>query len=93
VAKTNIKKQKSHILMITASEISQYLYCPFSWLLQKSGYKPESSAIRSGEIKHNIIGNTITEINKKKVRSLFYRCVGSLLLFLGIVLIVNKVIF
>ncbi len=72
---------------ITASEISQYAYCPIAWYLERCGSTPESPDIERGKYEHNVAGKRLMRIQSQEnslrlVRLLEYlMLIGALLAF------------
>ncbi len=52
--------------IVTASEISQYTYCPISWYLRRCGRTPESSGFERGINKHVEVGKRISLVQKQE---------------------------
>ncbi|VVB70186.1 Uncharacterised protein [uncultured archaeon] len=55
--------------VITASEISQYAYCPVSWYLKRNGCPPDSSHMARGIHAHQEIGKGINRVQQQERRS------------------------
>jgi CRISPR/Cas system-associated exonuclease Cas4 (RecB family) len=52
--------------VITASEIAQYAYCPFSWYLKRCGCQPQSPGLANGMERHSEVGEKISQVIKKE---------------------------
>ncbi len=67
-------KDKGSKLIIKASEIGQFIYCPVAWHLQRQGYKGKSPALDRGLKEHYDMGkelDTMMKEEKKERRFLF----------------------
>jgi len=73
-------KRKNGSKTITASEISQYVYCPISWHLKRSGVKPHSDLLKRGRDEHERAGGRLAllEWREKAARILRLLCYLSL---------------
>jgi CRISPR/Cas system-associated exonuclease Cas4 (RecB family) len=52
--------------VITASEIAQYAYCPFSWYLERCGCQPQSPVLANGIKRHSEVGEKISLVTRKE---------------------------
>lgn len=77
-------KEEGHKLILKASEISQYIYCPVAWQLQRQGYKGESLALDRGIEEHFDLGERIDTVTGKEKKS-------QVMLFIGLSLIVISI--
>jgi CRISPR-associated exonuclease Cas4 len=82
-------KEQSRRLILKASEIGQFIYCPVAWHMQRQGYKVESPMLDRGLEEHFDLGtqiDTVTE-EEKKSRALLFVGLGliiiSVLIFVG----------
>lgn len=48
--------------IITASEISQYVYCPIAWYLSRCGSMPESPSLGRGTDEHVNVGRIMSQL-------------------------------
>ncbi len=81
---------KKHL--IKASEVSQYHFCPISWILQRQGYTPEEEKTRSGKEKHILLGKEIDIIQRETNIVMHLRIMGVFLLLFSIALIIMGLI-
>jgi CRISPR/Cas system-associated exonuclease Cas4 (RecB family) len=51
---------------ISASEISQYVYCPVSWYLKRCGVQPQSSGLKRGIDAHEKAGNRLVLLERRE---------------------------
>ena len=84
---TSFKKSN----VISASEISQYVYCPMSWYLQHCGYEPQSPALAVGKKAHTDLGNTIDSLQIEGKQSRWCATIGYLLAGIALLLILAGV--
>jgi len=84
---TKIKKND----VISASEIGQYYFCPRSWYLQRSGYKPDSIMLDFGRDKHAELGKIMYYAERNKKRSSFLSYIGFILFFTAILILLLEV--
>jgi len=87
-------KEQGSKLIIKASEIGQFIYCPVAWHLQRQGYKGESPALDRGLEEHSDMGgeiDTVTKEEKKERVGLFVGIV--LILIAGLVFLLWQVFF
>ncbi|MDD4093548.1 MAG: hypothetical protein PHF94_02910 [Methanothrix sp.] len=80
-------KRKSGSRTITASEISQYVYCPVSWYLKRSGVQPYSAGLKRGRDEHERAGGRLTVLKKREAAASVFRWMGSLLALAAILLL------
>jgi hypothetical protein len=66
--------------VLSASEIGQYHYCSIAWLLQRSGYEPESPFLEAGKQIHAALGDTMDGL-EIKVRSARWAAILGFLIF------------
>ncbi len=52
--------------IITASEISQYSYCPIAWYLARCGIKPESPGLEKGTNEHIKVGRKLSQVQNQE---------------------------
>jgi CRISPR-associated exonuclease Cas4 len=78
-------QEQSHKLILKASEIGQFIYCPVAWHLQRQGYKGESQLLDRGLGEHFDLGGQIDTVTEEEKKS-------RVLLFVGIGLIVISVL-
>ena len=79
-------------IVISASEIGQYCYCSIAWHLQKQGYKPNSESLNVGQKKHDELGQSINDAERKMVKSRILELIGYMVLFLSILLLIFEVL-
>lgn len=73
-----IKRAEENGVIITASEISQYAFCPLSWQLARAGIKPGSPRLLSGKRMHQRMGREISNMQKRENASQTFRILGHL---------------
>lgn len=83
--KLKLKRRKD---AIAASEISQFAYCPVSWHLRRSGFIPNSPALKRGREEHEKAGGRLTLLERLERRAGIFRILwwislGSAILVLG----------
>ncbi|MDD1748708.1 MAG: hypothetical protein LUO89_02430 [Methanothrix sp.] len=61
---------------ISASEISQYVYCPVSWYLKRSGVKPQSGGLKNGVVEHKKAGGRLILLEKRERTAGIFRLLG-----------------
>jgi hypothetical protein len=78
--------------VLSASEISQYAYCSYSWFLQRCGYKAQSPFLEPGKETHIALGEKIDGFQTRMRYARWYAilgfvalCIGFLFLLLGVV--------
>jgi len=72
--------------VLSASEIGQYTYCSYAWLLQRYGYKAESPFLESGKRTHIALGNKIEGFEARMQDARWYAILGFLALCLAFLL-------
>ncbi|MGV8126464.1 MAG: hypothetical protein ACP5PV_04530 [Methanothrix sp.] len=80
-------KPLSRSNIITASEISQYVYCPVSWHLQRSGASPESAGLERGVAEHERAGGRLRLVARRERASSILRRAAFLLAFAALILL------
>ncbi len=80
-------KPQSRSDTITASEISQYAYCPVSWRLKRSGAPMHSQALHRGIVEHERAGGRLRLIVRREKASGVFRRIASLLAFASLILL------
>jgi len=70
------RREKNEV--ITASEISQYVFCPLSWHLIRAGIRPSSISLVRGKKAHQKMGREISNLQKKENASQTFRMLGHL---------------
>lgn len=78
-------KEQSYKLILKASEIGQFIYCPVAWHLQRQGHKGESQALDMGLEEHSDLGGQIDSVTEEEKKSRVF-------LFVGLGLIVISVL-
>ncbi|MGA9098440.1 MAG: hypothetical protein WB392_05865 [Methanotrichaceae archaeon] len=53
--------------VITASEISQYAYCPVAWYLERCGSMPESPSLERGTDEHIKAGKRLSQVQSQEM--------------------------
>jgi|GEM_PF-233512 len=81
-------KEQSHRLILKASEISQFIYCPVAWHLQKQGYKVESPVLDRGLDEHFDLGERIDIVTAEEKKSRVMLLVGLGLIAISILILV-----
>ncbi|MDD2836143.1 MAG: hypothetical protein PHY05_08325, partial [Methanothrix sp.] len=59
-------KRKNGDKAISASEISQYVYCPVSWYLKRTGVEPQSFGLKRGIDMHQKAGGRLTLLDRRE---------------------------
>ncbi len=72
--------------VITASEISQYIYCPVAWYLKRSGCSPQSPGLERGIDKHIEVGKKLSLVQKQERSVQMLRRLEYLMIFTAFVL-------
>lgn len=80
-------KPESRSDTITASEISQYAYCPISWRLKRSGACMQSPRLVRGVAEHERAGGRLRLIVRREKASGVFRRMASLLAFASLILL------
>lgn len=86
------KKRFSSKEVISASEIGQYHFCSMSWYLQKMGYKPVSTSLKTGIVKHNKHAKILSRSKRVNQLSIAAAITGYLILFLSLLFLFFEVI-
>lgn len=71
-------KRPNNSNVITASEIAEYVYCPISWYLKRSGCNPDTPGMAAGLEKHVEVGERLSLIRKKETASRRFNWLGFL---------------
>jgi hypothetical protein len=71
-------KRKNENKAISASEISQYVYCPVSWYLKRSGVPPHSSSLKRGIEEHEKAGGRLNLLERRERAAGVFRFLGYL---------------
>jgi len=69
-------KRKNGSKPISASEISQYVYCPVSWYLRRCGVQPQSSGLKRGIDAHEKAGDRLVLLEKREKAGEMFRLLG-----------------
>ena len=80
-------KPRSGRNTITASEISQYVYCPVSWHLKRSGVPMDSPGLERGVEEHERAGLCLRLAVRRERTASLLRMVGLLLAFAALILL------
>jgi hypothetical protein len=78
--------------VLSASEIGQYNYCSIAWLLQRSGYEPESPFLETGKQIHVALGDTIDALETKIRMAQRIAIFASLLFCVAVLFLIFEVI-
>jgi CRISPR/Cas system-associated exonuclease Cas4 (RecB family) len=81
-------KEQSHRLILKASEIGQFIYCPVAWHLQRQGYKMESPVLDRGLDDHIDFGERIDIVTAEEKKSRVMLLVGLALIVISILIFV-----
>jgi hypothetical protein len=73
--------------IITASEISQYVYCPVSWHLKRSGAPMVSPGLERGAAEHERAGGCLRHAACRERTASLLRMAGLLLAFTALILL------
>lgn len=71
-------RRKSGSKTISASEISQYVYCPVSWYLKRSGEEPYSAGLKRGRKEHEKAGGRLAILEKREAAAGTFQKLGYL---------------
>jgi len=82
-------KEQSRRLILKASEIGQFIYCPVAWHLQKQGYKVESPVLDKGLEEHFELGGQIDTLTEEEKKSRVMLLVGLALIVISILVFVG----
>lgn len=52
---------------ITASEISQYVYCPIAWYRERCGSMPKSPSLKRGTDEHTKAGKRLSQVQSQEM--------------------------
>ncbi len=69
-------KRKNGYKAISASEISQYVYCPVSWYLKRSGVQPQSFGLKRGIDAHEKAGSRLILLERRERAAGMFRLLG-----------------
>jgi hypothetical protein len=69
-------KRKNGFKAISASEISQYVYCPVSWYLKRCGVEPQSFGLKRGIDAHEKAGSRLILLERRKRAASMFRLLG-----------------
>ncbi len=61
---------------ISASEISQYVYCPVSWYLKRCGVQPQSYGLKRGIDAHEKAGSRLVLLERRERAAGVFRLMG-----------------
>jgi len=78
--------------VISASEISQYAYCSYSWFLQRRGYKAQSPFLEPGKKTHITLGEKIDGFQTRMWYARWYAILGFIALCIGFLFLLFEVI-
>jgi CRISPR/Cas system-associated exonuclease Cas4 (RecB family) len=79
-------KRKNGSKAISASEISQYVYCPVSWYLKRTGVEPQSFGLKRGIDMHQKAGGRLTLLDRRERAADLFRLLGYFSLIASILL-------
>jgi CRISPR/Cas system-associated exonuclease Cas4 (RecB family) len=79
-------KRKNGNEAISASEISQYVYCPVSWYLKRKGVPPQSSGLKRGIDMHANAGGRLALLERKERAAGLFRLLGYFTAFAALLL-------
>ena len=80
-------KRENGSKAITASEISQYVYCPVSWYLRRSGVQPQSAGLKRGIGEHKKAGSRLVLLERREREAGIFRWLGALSFVLAAMLL------
>ncbi len=80
-------KHKDQGKAISASEISQYVYCPVSWYLKRSGVQPQSPGFKRGIVEHKKAGGRLALLEKREKAAGTFQRLGTLSIILALMLV------
>lgn len=78
--------------VLTASEIGQYAYCSYAWMLRRLGYEPESLSLEPGRQAHVSLGEQIDSLERTMRLSRWCAVLGVIVLSIALLLFVVGVI-
>ena len=67
-------------MVLRASEIGQYVYCPMAWWLRRQGHEPDSVLLEQGKRAHEVLGKSMVACDRG-VRVLWWLVGGALVCF------------
>jgi CRISPR/Cas system-associated exonuclease Cas4 (RecB family) len=73
--------------VIAASEISQYVYCPVSWYLKRTGAPPRSPNLARGIREHIGAGKRLSLLQKRENSSRAFRLLEYFSVLVAILLV------
>ena len=73
--------------VITASDISQYAFCPLSWRLARAGIRPGSAKLIHGTRAHQKMGKELSNLQKKEDASRTFRILGHISSLIALLLL------
>lgn len=79
-------------MVLSASEIGQYIYCSYAWWLHRCGYKPESPFLESGKQVHVALGDKIDGFEAKMSYARWLAVIASVVLLVAFLLLFFEVI-
>jgi len=79
-------KHKDQGKAISASEISQYVYCPVSWYLKRSGVRPQSPGLQRGIAEHKKAGGRLALLERREKTAGAFRWLGAVCFLLALLL-------
>jgi len=79
-------------MVLSASEIGQYIYCSYAWYLHRCGYEPESRFLDPGKQAHVALGNRIDDFDLRMRHAWWYAILGMFVLALAALLLLSGVI-
>jgi len=68
--------------VLSASEISQYVFCSCAWQLRRLGYEPESPSLETGKHAHVALGEQIESL--ERIARISRWCAGIGILILSV---------
>ena len=71
-------KRENRNNVITAHEVSQYVYCPISWYLKISGVQPQSYDLKRGTDAHEKMGRRLILLERRERVAGIFRLLGYL---------------
>lgn len=69
-------KRKNGNRAISASEISQYVYCPVSWYMKRTGEEPQSFGLKRGIDAHEKAGARLIILEGRERAAGIFRLLG-----------------
>ncbi len=86
------EQRRKQRMVIRASEIAQYLFCPMSWYLSRKGYTPDEQVFAKGVQVHHRHAQVISHLERGQQWAKRLLLLGSFLLLIGALLIIVEVI-